>query len=153
MTQRKHPEALAAYPVVKTIPIQWGDQDAFGHVNNTVPIRWFESARIEYLEQSGLGHLMDASGLGPILAAINCNYRRQLHYPDTVHIGARVARIGRTSMVMEHAVYSERLGEIAADGSSTIVMFDYAVNKPKRMPENLRAAVERVEGRTLGSES
>ena len=38
---------------------------------------------------------------------------------------------------MEHAVYSERLEAIAADGSSTIVMFDYAINKPRRMPEDL----------------
>lgn len=150
MTERKHPVAISDYAVVVALPIQWGDQDAFGHVNNTVPIRWFESARIAYLEQSGLGHLMDASGLGPILAAISCNYRRQMHYPDTVHIGARVARIGRTSLIMEHAVYSERLSAITADGTSTIVMFDYAINKPRRMPEDLRATMERIEGRPLG---
>ena len=150
MTVRKHPEVLIGYAVVITVPIQWGDQDAFGHVNNTVPIRWFESARIAYMVQIGLGHLTDASGLGPILAAIQCDYRRQLHYPDTVHVGARVARIGRTSLIMEHAVYSERLGEIAAEGSSTLVMFDYTVNKPRRMPDELRATVERIEGKPLG---
>ena len=94
------PVELQEFPVVITVPVQWGDQDSFGHVNNTIPFRWFESARIAYLEQSDLGHLMDANGLGPILAAIGCNYRRQLHYPDTVHVGARVASIGRTSMVM-----------------------------------------------------
>jgi acyl-ACP thioesterase len=33
------PPDLAAYPVA--VPVQWGDQDAFGHVNNTVPLRWF----------------------------------------------------------------------------------------------------------------
>ena len=38
---------------------------------------------------------------------------------------------------------------IAAEGSSTIVMFDYAVNKPRRMPDELRALVERIEGRSL----
>ena len=111
MTQRKHPEALGDYAIVIALPILWGDQDAFGHVNNTAPIRWFESVRIAYMEHSGLGHSTDASGLGPILAAISCNYRRQLHYPDTVHVGARVSRIGRTSMIMEHAIFSERLGE------------------------------------------
>ena len=90
MNQRKHPEALGDYPIVIALPILWGDQDAFGHVNNTVPIRWFESW-IAYLEHGGLGHIMDSSGLGPILAAISCNYRRQMHYPDTVHVGSRVS--------------------------------------------------------------
>jgi acyl-CoA thioester hydrolase len=153
MTRPARPAALQGYPVVIDLPILWGDQDAFGHVNNTVPIRWFESARIAYLERSGMGHLMDASGLGPILAAISCNYRRQLHYPDTVHIGARVTKLGRASMVIEHLVYSERLADVAADGSSTVVLFDYAANKPRRMPEELREAVERLEGRPLGPEN
>jgi acyl-CoA thioester hydrolase len=149
MTDRKHPEPLRDFPVVIAIPILWGDQDAFGHVNNTVPIRWFESARIAYLEHGGLGHLMEVDGIGPILAAIQCNYRRQLHYPDTVHVGARISKLGRTSMIMEHAVFSERLGEIAAEGSSTVVMFDYAVNKPRRMPAGIRDAMERIEGHSL----
>ena len=150
MTHRKRPEALQDFPVVIALPIQWGDQDAFGHVNNTVSIRWFESARIAYLEQSGLGHLMDASGLGPILAAVQCNYRRQVHYPDTVQIGARVAKIGRTSIVMDHVIYSERLAAVASDGSSTVVMFDYVANKPRRIPPELFAAFERIEGKPLG---
>lgn len=149
MTTRKHPEALAGFPVIVALPIQWGDQDAFGHVNNTVSIRWFETARIAYLEHGGLGHLMDVSGLGPILAAIQCNYRRQVHYPDTVHIAARVTKIGRTSMVMEHAVYSERLEAIVSEGASTVVMFDYAANKPRRMPPEVFAMIERIEGKSL----
>jgi acyl-CoA thioester hydrolase len=33
---------LAGFPVVITVPVQWGDQDAFGHVNNTVYFRWME---------------------------------------------------------------------------------------------------------------
>jgi acyl-CoA thioester hydrolase len=149
MTPPSPAPALPDYPLVIVLPVLWGDQDAFGHVNNTLPIRWFESARIAYVERSGIGHLMKANGLGPILAAISCNYRRQLHYPDSVHIGARVSRLGRSSMVMEHAVYSERLGEIAADGTSTVVMFDYAANRPRRIPDDVRDAIERVEGKGL----
>ena len=78
MTHRQQPEALHGFPIVIRIPIQWGDQDAFGHVNNTVPIRWFESARIAYLEQIGLSDKGSAGALGPILAAISCNYKTRL---------------------------------------------------------------------------
>src|SRR5580765_7950429 len=95
-------EPLAAFPVVIRLPIQWGDQDAFGHVNNTVYFRWFESARIAYLDQSGMESMMTGSGLGPILASINCNYRRQLTYPDVVYIGARITHVGNSSMQMSH---------------------------------------------------
>ena len=140
---------LSQYPVVVTLPLQWGDQDAFGHVNNTVPIRWFESARIAYLEQSDTSHMMQAGGIGPILAAVTCNYRRQLHYPDRVSIGARVTRLGRSSMIMEHAVYSEKLNAIAADGTSTVVVFDYAANRPTRIPDEIRKGFESLEGKSF----
>lgn len=153
-----HPAELAAYPVVIPLPIQWGDQDAFGHVNNTVPIRWFESARIAYLQQVGLGHAeakqssareTPPSGVGPILAAIHCNYRRQLKYPDAVLIGARVSKIGRTSLTMEHAVFSTAQQALAADGDSVIVTFDYDAQKSTPVPAALIAAIEQLEGRKL----
>jgi acyl-CoA thioester hydrolase len=143
------PEQLRDFPVVITLPLQWGDQDAFGHVNNTVAIRWFESSRIAYINAGEMGHMMEAGGIGPILASITCNYRRQLHYPDTVHVGARVTKLGRTSMIMEHAVYSEKLGEIAADGTSTIVAFDYKTNRPTRIPDEMRQECEKLEGRSI----
>ena len=78
----------------------------FGHVNNTVFFRWFESARIAYLDRIGLSRLMAGEQIGPILASITCNYRRQLTFPDTVEIGSRITRIGRTSMTMIHALHS-----------------------------------------------
>ena len=78
------PPEVAEYPAVLRLPVQWGDQDAYRHVNNVVYFRWFESARIVYLEKIGLKEMYHAQGIGPILAAIACNYRRQLNYPDTV---------------------------------------------------------------------
>ena len=149
MTESNKPAALAEYPVVVVIPVQWGDQDAFGHVNNTVPIRWFESARVAYLEQGGLGHMMSNDGLGPILAAISCQYRKQLNYPDTVHVGARVTKLGKSSMTIGHAVYSEALGAIAAEGESVIVVFDYPANRPRRVPDEMRSQIEKLEGKSF----
>ncbi len=136
---------LEGHPVVIALPVQWGDQDAFGHVNNTVYFRWFESSRIAYGDRMGLTRLYDDRKIGPILAAISCNYRRQLKHPDTVHIGARVARIGRSSLTMEHRIVSAALQTVVADGSSTIVTFDYAANRPVPVPDDLRKVVEHLE--------
>ena len=112
------PNSLADFPIVITLPIQWGDQDAFGHVNNTLAIRWFESARIAYLQQVDLDTLMARDTVAPILASVKCNYRQQLNFPDTVLVGARVNHIGRTSLIMQHQVYSNSLDAAAADGES-----------------------------------
>jgi acyl-CoA thioester hydrolase len=149
MIRSHSPSSLSDYPVIITLPILWGDQDAFGHVNNTMTIRWFESARIAYMEQGFPASMRASEGTGPILAAIRCNYRRQLHYPDTVHIGARVTKIGRTSMIIEHAVYSQKLQAIAVDAMSTIVVFDYQANRPVRVPDELRQECTKREGRSF----
>ena len=151
-----HPDLAAAldalraeFPIVLVWPVQWGDQDAFQHVNNTVYLRWFESARIVYGDRIGLSELMRRDNIGPILASITCDYRRPITYPDTVHIGARITRIGRSSLTMEHRLVSEAQGAIAAQGTSTLVVFDYNINAPHPVPDAVRQAVAALEGRTV----
>jgi acyl-CoA thioester hydrolase len=145
------PQPLVDFPVSIRLLIQWGDQDAFGHVNNTAAIRWFESARIAYLDVNGLGHLMAHGETGVILASITCHYRKQLLYPDAVHVGASVTKLGRTSLVMKHLLYSEKLNAVAAEGESVIVLFDYTTQRPIRIPEELRTQLEKIEGKALSS--
>jgi acyl-CoA thioester hydrolase len=143
----KH-ESLSDFSLVISVPVQWGDQDSFGHVNNTVYLRWCESARIEYLVRVGIwgiGH----DGIGPILANISCDYRRPLTYPDTVHVGVRVEKIGNSSFRMDHVVVSESLKVVAAEVRSTVVVVDYKRNKSVPVPEPVRAAIEKIEGRVF----
>jgi acyl-CoA thioester hydrolase len=140
---------FAKFPVVVVLPVQWGDQDAFGHVNNTVYFRWFESARIAYSERVGLSHALEHEPIAPILASISCDYRSQVSYPDTVHVGTRVTRIGRSSIGLEHTVVSQRQAAIAAEGSATIVVFDYRANKSQPVPLTIRQTIEALEGRSF----
>jgi len=139
-------ELKRGFPVWIVLPIQWGDQDAFGHVNNTVYLRWFESARIEYGLRVNLTDATPGRKIGPILAAMSCNYRRQLTFPDTVHVGARISRIGRSSLTMEHCLVSQAQRAVAADGDSTLVAFDYLAQKSVPLPAEMRAAIEKLEG-------
>jgi acyl-CoA thioester hydrolase len=138
---------LEGFPVISTLPVQWGDQDAFGHVNNTVYFRWFESARIAYALRLGLDRAKAAENIGPILASISCHYRRQVTFPDTVHVGARVTRIGRSSLAMEHKLVSEVGRAVAAEATSTLVIFDYNANQSHRVPDSLRQDVANLEGK------
>jgi acyl-CoA thioester hydrolase len=145
-------DLLANYPVTLDWPVQWGDQDAFGHVNNTVYFRWCESARVAWLQKLGLEEWMRPTTLGPILARIECNYRRQLHFPDTVRIGTRITRLGRTSLTMEHAIASLKQNVIVAESTSVIVVFNYQTQRPTTIPDEVRRAIEAIEGRTFSQE-
>lgn len=142
-----HParELLAGWPVVIDIPVAWGEMDAFGHVNNVVYFRYFESARIAYFETVGYTDLMRASGLGPILADTRCRFRAPLHYPDQLAAGARIATLGPDRFEMEYSVASERLGRIAAEGGGLIVSYDYNAGARVTLPAPVRAAIERLQ--------
>jgi acyl-CoA thioester hydrolase len=140
-------DALAEFPVVLTVAVQWGDQDAMQHVNNVVYFRWCESARIAYFGRIGLADRRSAAHVGPILASIKCDFRRQLNFPDTIRIGARIARIGRTSLSMLHRIESLEQRAIVAEAESTMVVFDYTTGKPHPVPDEMRRAIEQLEGR------
>jgi acyl-CoA thioester hydrolase len=139
--------SLEKYPIILTLPVQWGDQDAFGHVNNTVYLRWSESARIEYMRRVGIfPQNAHPTGVGPILATITCDYKLALTYPDEIEVGARVVRIGNSSIQMENVIVSRRAKAVAAELRSTMVLLDYADNRPVRVPDDIREAIARLQG-------
>jgi acyl-CoA thioester hydrolase len=144
-------DQLAGYPVIVTLPVQWGDQDSFKHVNNTVYLRWLETARVEYLMRIGLWGEAP-HGVGPILASITCDYRRPLNHPDRIRVGARVTRVGNSSFRMEHVIVSETLGVVVAESHSTLVVFDYKRGKPVRVPEEVRTAIQDLESHPFEQE-
>src|SRR5262245_43477380 len=138
--------ALPGFPVSIVLPVQWGDQDALGHVNNIVYFRWCESARIDYLRRLGLEAAGSGQAAGIIVAAIGCDFRRPVTFPDTVLVGARITRIGRSSMTMEHKVYSQAQQMIVAEGTSTIVAFDHKAGASRPVSDEVRAAIGAMEG-------
>jgi acyl-CoA thioester hydrolase len=138
-------DLLESFPVVITFPIAWGEMDAFQHVNNVVYFRYFESARIAYFERLEFMELMQATGVGPILASTQCRFKIPLTYPDTLDVGARISDIGDDRFVMRYAVASRRFQKIAAEGEGLIVAFDYRENKKAALPEEIRRRIEALE--------
>ena len=142
-------DPLTDYPVVIELPVQWGEQDLYGHVNNIVYFRWFESARVAYGERLDFARLFREARLGPILASVRCDFRRQVSYPARVRVGASITRLGNSSLTMVHAVAMVGGGELLAEGDSTVVFFDYAAQKSTRIPDDLREQIRTLEGRPL----
>jgi len=136
-------EFRARYPAITEIPVQWGEQDGFGHVNNAVFIRWFESARIQLMNLIQVP--LTIHGVGPILAAVKCDFLHQVKYPDTILSAARVTRIGRSSLAIQHAIFSTARGEVVANGDSTVVMFDYQAQKSSPLSEQKKLEIRELE--------
>jgi acyl-CoA thioester hydrolase len=141
---------LEGFPVVVDIPVQWGEMDYFRHVNNTVFFRYFESARIAYLDRIGFREERAEGGMGPILASTHARFRRPLTYPDTVRVGARTTSLGEDRFTMEYRLVSMEQREVAAEGGGVLVSFDYGAGSKATLPEGVRRAIERLEGGTPG---
>mgnify|MGYP000858787873 FL=1 len=135
------------FPVVVRIPVAWGDMDAFQHVNNTVYLRWFQEARIIYFDAGEMAWRDISQKVGPIQATAQIRYLAPVTYPDFVHVRVGVATLGTTSMVMKYTIHSEQRNALVADGETVIVMYDYAKGEKAPIPEEIRAAVLRIEAR------
>jgi acyl-CoA thioester hydrolase len=138
-------QLLARFPVVLELPVQWGEMDAYGHVNNTVFFRYFESARMEYLHQCGLVESLERDSIGAILHSTSARFRRPLHYPDTVQIGATASDIKADRFTMTYAVVSLTSETIVAEGTGIIVSFDYQAGKKADLPAEVLRRLTLIE--------
>ncbi|WP_153101708.1 acyl-CoA thioesterase [Paraburkholderia hayleyella] len=127
-----------------SLPIRWGDMDAFGHVNNTVYFRYMEQVRISWFEQLDLADSRQA-GQGPVLVNASMEFLRQLHYPGDVIGRMSAARPGRSSFDTRFELTrADEPQTLYAQGTARCVWIDYAAGKSVPVPDVLRAAIERA---------
>ncbi len=135
----------AAHLVVRLeVPVAWGEQDLFGHVNNIVYFRYFESVRMHYLERIGVLRSHRESGRGVILATTTCDFKKPVTWPQrlTVHTGSTA--VGNTSFTMDYLITDEQ-GDAVATGTSVQVMYDYASASKIRVTDEVRAAIQLIQ--------
>jgi acyl-CoA thioester hydrolase len=129
------------------IQIRWGDMDALGHVNNAVYLTYLEQARVQYMADM---RMWDArvSRMGLIMARVVLDYKLPLLATDRVAtVFSRVSRLGNKSFDMAQLI-TRRVNdeyEIAAEGTITLVVFDYPANQSIAIPEEWRAAFKAYE--------
>ncbi len=138
-------QQIESFPVVIEIPVQWGELDAYGHVNNTVFFRYFESARIEFLDRCGLLRSYDENRIGAILHSTSCRFRQPLLYPDSVLVGTRAASVETDRFTMDYLVVSRQSGLVVAEGKGVVVSFDYVARTKVPLPPDVLTRIEELE--------
>lgn len=123
---------------IREIPLSWGEMDAFHHINNVAYFRYFETARIAYLESINYRKIYDESKASIILASVNAKFIAPLFYPDTIKVGVRIPEVNKDRFTMDYVLFSNTQNRIAAIGSSIIVTFDYQKNMKVDIPEDMR---------------
>ena len=133
----------AAYPVWREMATRWGDNDAYGHVNNTIHYTWFDSAVNAWLIEAGLLDIAQGDPIG-LVVETGCRYAAPLAYPEPVEIGLGVARLGGSSVTYRLGVFAASAAEAAAEGHFTHVYVDRAARRPVPLPDAWRATLEGI---------
>jgi len=139
-------DLLGAYPVIIEIPVAWGEMDAFGHLNNVVYFRYLESGRVAFLRALGDVEFMGGTGIGPILASVQCRFKAPVTFPDTLIVGTRLRDLGADRFTMEHRLVSRQLGRVVAEGEGLVVAYDYATGSKTPIPPQVRASLLALQG-------
>ena len=128
--------------------IDWSDLDLLGHVNNIAISRFFQAARVEYCGRVGL-EVFPGMTTGPILAASRVQFLAQLFFPGDVRIITRCKKAGSTSVVLEHALYSDK-GTLAAVSEDVVVRYDFKAKTKIPLGDGIRGKIVAYEATCEG---
>ena len=123
-----------------TLRIDWRDMDMLGHVNNLAIVSYFQSARVLFSESVGLA-ARPGMETGPIEAATQVQFTKQLRYPGQVTVHTTLIEIKNTSFIIEHRIVDDD-GDVAAVGKEVIVCFDFVKQVKTPIPAEVRAKLE-----------
>jgi len=130
------------------IPVQWGDMDAAQHVNNTIYLRWTESARIAMFQKMTGDHA-SFKGVIPILGWQDCKYIFPVTYPDTVVVSLDVVKVEIQKIHCVVNMHSKKFDKIVAVSKCVLVPFDMQKQKKVTLPETWKQAFTKFYGIAL----
>lgn len=131
------------------IVLRWGDMDAYGHVNNVQYHRLLEEARVrafaDWFNSTGPDSMLSS---GVLLARQEIEYLDQLVYrQEPVHVDMWITHIGGASWDMAYEMRdSAEDGALYARAESTLVAFDIEAQRPRKLTDDERGALEAYVG-------
>lgn len=125
--------------------VRFGDLDAMQHMNNVEFLRFFETARIDYMRSLMPQHAPTRRAeFGFIFAECHISYRSPAFFDEEIRTYIRPAELRRSSFKLDFEMRSEGDGRLIADGFGVLVGYDYERGRAQPIPDELR---ERIESR------
>ena len=140
---RKPPATRAEFKVWREMTSRWADNDAYGHINNTVYYEWFDSAVNAWMVEQGM---LDIENGDPIALVVEtrCTYAAPLVFPEPVEIGLAVAELGRSSIRYRIGIFAKKTENAAAEGEFVHVVVDRSTRRPVEIPADWRQKLEAI---------
>lgn len=84
------------------------ETDQMGIIHHSNYIRWFEEARIDYMNQIGLTYKkMEEDGIISPVLEINCKYLRMMYFDDIATINVYIKEYTGVRFMIEYEIYNQ----------------------------------------------
>lgn len=127
----------SAFPHLQALPTRWMDNDSYGHVNNVNYYSFFDTAVNHYLIDRGVLDIHKDEVVGFVVET-GCSYFSSISFPDTIHVGVRVAKLGNSSVRYELALFRNDEPLPSAAGHFVHVYVDRPSGKSVPIPARVR---------------
>lgn len=125
------------------VPLRWGDQDAYGHVNNVAVARLLEEARARGIWRPSAGVLPPLDPAQPVwwlVTELNIRYREILDYSaEAVEVDMEIQRVGGASFTIGYEIATERGTRRHASAMTTIALVDRDTSSVRRLTADQRS--------------
>jgi len=136
---RAQPALRSSYRTMVPLQTRWDDVDRYGHMNNAVHYRLFDTAVNLWLIGAGLLRLHGGARIGLVVES-GCRFHAEMGFPDAVTAGLRIGHLGTSSVRWEVGLFRDGAETAAADGHFVHVYVGAATRRPEPLPEDWRAA-------------
>jgi acyl-CoA thioester hydrolase len=143
MSSKPVPDSRERFRHFQAIPTRWIDNDVYGHVNNVIYYSYFDTVVNQYLIEQGVLEI-DTSPVIGLVVETQCHYFAPITFPDVVHAGLRVAKLGNSSVRYEIGLFKNQEPTTSAQGHFIHVYVDRTSRRSTPLPAALRAALERL---------
>ncbi|MBY0239539.1 MAG: acyl-CoA thioesterase [Burkholderiaceae bacterium] len=116
------------------------DNDVYGHVNNVVYYSHFDTAVNQFLIERGVLDIHRGEIVGFVVDS-GCSYFSSISFPDVIHAGIRVAKLGNSSVRYEIALFRNEDTTPCAAGHFVHVYVERASNRSVPIPNAVRAVL------------
>ena len=120
--------------------VQYYETDKMGIVHHSNYVRYFETARTEYLRDSGLAYdEMEKAGIWMPVLSVNVEFRTPAVYEEVIRIKCWISRLKGASLEVQYEVSNYETGEVHATGSSS-----HAFTNPELKPIRVKKEAPEV---------
>src|SRR4051812_33465197 len=125
--------------------MRWSDMDAYQHINNVAFLGYFEMARVNLFFEHPTHDEKPGRRRGLVAPSHEIPYKRSVLYAaEPLEVQVWVSGIRAASFPCHYELFDH--GRLAVTGSTVLVPFDFAINRPRRItPEEKAFLVEFME--------